>query len=217
MTTNEILKLRTTIKKAASSVAYIWNGIVDAEDAEQMIYVRLLESPGSIDKILAMDRPAQYRAIVGMGHQLASQERADYDHFKGSYRYSLDEVKRALNSGVLVEEFDHFHEVVFDLIEALVELEKRSPQYVTAILKRYADFEVPTANQAQQLLKNALPVLVNEMNKSNKRRFSNRLDGPGTRKPMRAEAAHYQSKRNWDDESAEAVSRLMTQARVSGR
>lgn len=223
MTTNieerntNLLKLQPTIKKAAKSVAYIWNSVVDAEDAEQLISIRLLESPGTINKIVSMERDAQYRAIVGMGHQLASIERADYDNFRGAYRYSLKEVKDALNAGVLVEEFDHFHEVVFDIREALKVLESRSPKYAEAIRKRYEDYEVPTENLEQQRLKNALPALTDEMNKANKRRFANRIDGPGTRKPIRAEAAHYQTKRNWDDESAEAVSRLIAQAQVSGR
>lgn len=212
-----LLKLQPTIKKAAKSVAYIWNSVLDAEDAEQLINLRLLESPGTIRKIVGMERDAQYRAIVGMGHQLASIERADYAEFRGAYRYSLKEVKNALNAGILIEEFDHFHEVVFDLKESLSILSGRSPQYVAALVKRYVEFETPNNKQEENALARGLTALTDEMNKSNKRRFANRIDGPGTRKPIRAEAAHYQSKRYWDDESAEAVSRLLAQAQVSGR
>lgn len=212
-----LLKLQPTIKKAAKSVAYIWNNILDAEDAEQLINIRLLESPGTIKKIAAMERDAQYRAIVGMGHQLASIERADYDEFRGAYRYSLQEVKNALNSGILVEEFDHFHEVVFDLTESLKILKQKSPQYAEAIADRYVEFNQPLDPAGKMRLSRSLSALTDEMNKANKRRFANRIDGPGTRKPVRAEAAHYQSKRQWDDESAEAVSRLLAQAQVSGR
>ena len=183
MTTN-ILKLRETIKKAAQSVAYNWPGIVDTDDAEQMITLKLLESPRSIDKILEMDRAAQYRAVVGIGHQIASKERADYDHFKGSYRYSVKEVKDALQAGVLVEDFDHFQDVVFDLIEGLTTLTKRSPQYVDAILDRYADFNIPPKGAAAVRLSRALEALTTEMNKSNKRSFSMRDDGPGTCKAI---------------------------------
>jgi hypothetical protein len=53
------------------------------------------------------------------------------------------------------------------------------------------------------------------MNRDYKR--AQQKDGPGSRKPVTAQQARYKSKKNWDDESSEAVQRLMNQARVSGR
>lgn len=223
MTTNieerntNLLKLRPTIKKAASSVAFVWNSIVDPEEAEQMITLHLLERPGSLKKIVNMQRDAQYRAVVGIGHQIASQERADYDYFRGAYRYSVKEIKDALQAGVLVEEFDNFHEVVFDLKESLKILSERSPQYVAAIEDRYVDWNIPKSQSTEQVrLSNAISALTDEMNKTNKRRFANRIDGPGTRKPVSREQARYQSKSGWDDESSAAVQRLLNQGQVSG-
>lgn len=190
LTSNDkVLELVPTIKKAAKSIAYNWPGVLDEDDAFQSISLKLLESPGSVTKILGMDRAAQYRAIVGIGHQLASKERANYDIFKGSYRYSVKEVKDVLSAGVLVEDFDHFHEVVFDLMEGLEVLTDRTPQYVDAILSRYADFEIPKQGADAGRLSRALEVLTNEMNKSNKRRYATRDDGPGTRKVISNEKA----------------------------
>ena len=192
MTSNDaVLELVPVIKKAAKSIAYNWPGVLDEDDAFQSIALHLLESPGSVQKILGMERAAQYRAVVGIGHQLASKERASYDIYKGSYRYSVKEVKDALAIGVLVEDFDHFNEVVFDLMEALEVLITRTPQYVDAILNRYADFEVPKDQRSKDALKNALPALTNEMNKSHRRRFSMRDDGPGTRKVLSNMKAQY--------------------------
>lgn len=189
LTSNDILKLRPTIQKAAKSVAYNWPGILDADDAEQMITMKLLESPGSVQKILDMDRSAQYRAVVGIGHQLASQERADYERFKGSYRYSVKEVKDILSAGVLVEDLNGFHEFALDLIEAMTTLTSRTPQYVDAVLDRYADFNIPKQGADAQRLSSALETLTIEMNKSNKRQYTARDGGPGTRKAITNAAA----------------------------
>lgn len=198
LTSNDILKLRPTILKAAKSVAYNWPGILDADDAEQMITLHLLERAGSLSKIVDMDRAAQYRAVVGIGHQIASQERADYDHFKGSYRYSVKEVKDVLNAGVLVEDVEGFREFVFGLIEALTSLTSRSPQYVAAILSRYADFETPQDKSGQNALSRGLEALTLEMNKSNKRQFATRDDGPGTRRVISNATAQRISSKEYD-------------------
>lgn len=197
MTTN-ILKLRPTIKKAASSVAYNWPGIMEVEDAEQAITVHLLERPTSIDKILTMERAAQYRAVVGIGHQLASKERANYERYKGNYRYSVKEVKDALQAGALIEQFDRFNEVVFDIVEGLVALQKRTPQYADSVLDRYVDFNTPKPGADQKRLSVALEALTIEMNKSHKRRFVEREDGPGTRRVMSNAAAGRIASKQYD-------------------
>lgn len=196
--TTDILKLRPTIKKAASSVAYNWPGVLDVDEAEQMISLKLLETPNSITKILGMERAAQYRAVVGIGHQLASQERADYDRYKGSYRYSVKEVKDALQAGALIEHFDRFNEVVFDIVEALLVLQKRTPQYVDSVLDRYADFNIPPQGAAAQRLSAALETLTVEMNKSHKRRFAERDDGLGTRRVLSNATAQRIASKQYD-------------------
>jgi len=211
----DVLRLEGAIRRASKAVAYQWPGVVERDDVEQMIYERLLDTPGSVQKILAMDNRAQYRAVIGIGHQLASQERADYDIYKGAYRYSVKEVKDVLAAGILVEEFDHWVDVVHDLIEALVVLVKRSPQYVEAILDRYAEWNIPADRQAENALRNGLTALTDAMNLSNKRRFSERDDGLGTRKAMSRSSAQQLSKSQWDDESSTAVARLMQQAKVT--
>lgn len=189
--TTDILKLRPTIQKAAKSVAYNWPGIMEADDAEQAITTHLLERPSSIQKILEMERAAQYRAVVGIGHQLASQERANYERYKGNYRYSVKEVKDALQAGALIEDYPRFNEVVFDIVEGLQALARRTPQYADAVLERYVDFNIPQKGSPAMALSRALESLVIEMNKSHKRRFSSRHDGLGTRKTIASQRAQY--------------------------
>src|SRR3954469_18385628 len=93
--------IRPIIKRASKSVGFQWPGVAESDDLEQDIFMRLLESPGSVEKILAMEDNARYRAIVGIGHQLASIERDDYDLFSSNFKYSVGDVKSLLAEGVL--------------------------------------------------------------------------------------------------------------------
>lgn len=186
--TTDILKLRPTIRKAAKSVAYNWPGIMEEDDAEQAITLHLLERPNSIQKIVGMERAAQYRAVVGIGHQIASQERANYERYKGSYRYSIREVKGVLSAGALTEEYRRFNDVVLDIKTAIGNL---APQYRKAIYDRYAEGNVPEKGAAAQRLSAALAALVVEMNRVNKRRFMERDDGIGTRRAISNQRAYY--------------------------
>jgi hypothetical protein len=174
-------RLWALVQRAAKSVAFQWPGVIESDDAAQSIALHLLERPGSLEKIAEMEDRAKYRAIVGIGHQIASAERADYDYYKGSYRYSVAEVKDVLKRGALIAPVDGFDEAVHDLLEALEALADKTPQYVEAITKRYADDTRPSSTREQDALKNGMTSLVDGMNKSNKRRFSERDDGPGTR------------------------------------
>lgn len=190
--------LGPTIRRAARSVAFQWPGVADTDDVEQAIRLRLWESPGSLERVSEMEERARYRAIVGIGHQLASAERADYDHFKGSYRYSVAEAKDVLKRGVLIAGVDGFDDFVFDLMEALQVLGEKSPQYFGAITKRYADEETPAAGAAQKRLSDALTSLVDAMNRSNKRRYAERDDGPGTRQRLTRAQAYASTGSDWE-------------------
>lgn len=201
MTDNGILELGEQIKKAARFVSYQWPGVLEADDAEQAINLHLLERPGYLQKILLISPDEQYRAIVWIGNQLASTERADFDYFKGSFRYAVDEVKDVLNRGVLTEPVEGFDAAVIDLIEGLVVLTKKSPQYVDALLDRYANWEVPAPGADQVRLSRALTAITGQMNMANKRRFNNRDDGPGTRNSISAESARALTDNDWENDA----------------
>ncbi|QHB41234.1 hypothetical protein SEA_CHUPACABRA_51 [Mycobacterium phage Chupacabra] len=213
---NELLPV---IKRAARSVAYQWPGVVEADDVEQSICVRLLESEGSVEKIRAMDQMATYRAIVGIGHQIASQERTDYAYYKGAYRYSVNEVKSLLSGGALKEHdegvnaLDYSEEKVStgktepttlipvqvtDLRAALKLLAERNELQATALVKRYRLDEFPEGDAAKSVLKRAHVALTDEMNRVRRTDHVTRDDGPGTRQPITREQARFQSKDAWD-------------------
>ncbi|MGW6624255.1 hypothetical protein ACWF99_23825 [Nocardia sp. NPDC055002] len=204
MTLNELDPLMADIKKAGRFISYQWPGVMEADDAQQAISLHLLERPGSIAKIKEMDARAQYRAIVGIGNQLAAAERADYDYYKGSYRYDVAEVKSVLELGVLTENVDGWDEAVHDLMEALEVLTVKTPQYANAILSRYADWIVPESGSDKVQLSRALNSLADAMNKSNRRRFVTRDSGPGSRPVSRMTVDHQTTALDYDgDENAD--------------
>lgn len=199
MTYHQLVDLMPVIKRAAKSVAFQWPGVIEADDVEQGIHLRLLESPGSVSKIYEMEDRAQYRAIVGIGHQIASQERADYDYYKGSYRYSVVEVRKLLNDGALLEPPEGFNEAMVDLELALAELRDDKPQYWDAILSRYQDGKPTTDDkQYKDALNHGLTALVDEMNTLNRRRFAERDDGPGSRESISNATAGYVSSNQYE-------------------
>ncbi|QGJ90201.1 RNA polymerase sigma factor [Mycobacterium phage SheaKeira] len=199
--TAALMSLYPVIERAARSVAYQWPGVVDKDDIEQMIALKLWESQASLLKVAAMEDKAQYRAVVGIGHQLASAERIDYDHYKGSYKYSVGDVKDLLNRNVLTEDVEGFTDAVIDLMDALEALVAKTPQYVEAVTSRYADGVVPKSGTADsKRLSRGLESLTNAMNANSRRRFSERDDGPGSRTVITNARAQIISAHQYDGE-----------------
>ncbi|AFU20677.1 hypothetical protein GOOSE_52 [Mycobacterium phage Goose] len=212
-------ELLPVIKRAARNVAYQWPGVIEADDVEQSICLHLLERPSSIRKVEQMDQMAQYRAIIGVGHQIASQERTDYAYYKGAYRYSVNEVKELLKAGALKEHDEGVNAVdyseekvstgktepttlipvqVTDLRAALKLLADRNELQTTALIKRYRLDEFPETPAEKMVLKRAHEALTSEMNRVRRTDHVTRDDGPGTRQPITREQARFQSKDAWD-------------------
>jgi hypothetical protein len=208
---NRIEELADLIGKAAKTVAYQWPTVVDEDDIQQDIYINLLESPGSVDKLLddfeAKDR---LNAIIAIGHKIASKERLDYEVFSGNFRYSVNEVKRMLEKGGLrgnstkSSAFQDLHQ----------SLDGISQEYRECLWSKYVQNITPTSGYDKTQVSRALEALTTEMNRS----FKNQPNaGPGSRTKISAAKARQVSKTDWDDDSSEAVQRLQNQARASGR
>lgn len=237
MSTN-VMSLSKEIHKAAQSVSYQWPGVVQAEDLEQDIYVRLLETPGSVEQLISeFDDKSRLNAIIKIGHQIAAQERTDYEVFSGNFRYSVNEVKRLLEDRALhnenpelssnwsvSEDFikgGEFEDAVLnksssetDLRRGMERLRSDNPNYANVLMRKYFSDEAITTGADITRVSRALTALTTEMNRSFKQQ-QREHEGPGSRKPVTATAAHYKSKRNWNDDSPEAVNRLIAQSKVS--
>lgn len=188
MTTYE--DLEPVVTRASKSVAHQWPGVIEQEDLEQELWGYLLARPNTISKVRGLERKARDRFITRLGHQIASQERTDYDHYKGSYTYAVKDVKDLLSRGVLTVGVDGFDAAVVDLLEGLEKLVVKTPQYVEAVVGRYADNEVPGTQRGKDALRNGLEALTKEMNRSARVHFSERTDGIGTRNQASTED-HY--------------------------
>lgn len=210
------------IAKAAKSVAYQWPGVIEAGDVEQSIWLELLQSPNTFQVLRTMDSGPRYRTISKLGHRIASAERTDYEHFSGDFRYSVNEVKNVLDSGVLsnvettlrsswtAEEYttrsSGFEDATLtkisvetDLRRAMDDLDTGTPQYADVIRRRYLYGENVTATGAMHTrLSRALTRLTDLMNRSYKRRHAARPDGPGTRRCVSRSTAQAISKHQTD-------------------
>jgi hypothetical protein len=234
-----IEELADLIGKAAKTVAFKWPNVVSEDDIKQELYLHLLESPGSVEKLLnEFSDKDRLNAIVAIGHKIANKERDAYDIFSGNFRYSVDEVRHILEEGALQDEDPslgsnwtiaddyiskggEFEDAVLnrssyeiDLRRGFGRLLKQNAKYADIIRRRYLDSESFEDATDRKRLERALTALSTEMNRSFKQ-HQREHDGPGSRKPVSATAAHYKSKANWDDESTEAVERLMAQAKVT--
>lgn len=220
MTTNDTLvSLARDIGRAAKFVAFQWPGVIGAEDAEQMIYIRLLGSPGYTEKISKQEPAARYRAICWIANQIASKERHKHYMRNAAYRYSLDEVRHLLKSGALHDDeldlpaqtFDGedtssgtkepttlIPVQVSDLRAALARVAEGNRSYAAALISRYRLDQFPGDKSEEHALRRGTEALVNEMNRVRRVDHSERDDGPGTRQPIRREAARFASKDAWD-------------------
>lgn len=209
------------IAKAAKSVAYQWPGVIEACDVEQSIWLELLQAPATFQTLRTMDSGPRYRTISKLGHRIASGERADYEHFSGDFRYSVNEVKNLLDAGVLgviehtlrssysAQEYTTkgggVEDVVLtkvaaetDLRRAMGDLDSGTPQYADVIRRRYLYGENVTATGAEYTrLSRALTRLTDLMNRIHKRRHAERLDGPGTRRAISSASARAISAANY--------------------
>lgn len=187
-------ELMPLVKRAAKAVAFQWPGVIERDDAQQEICLALLKRPKTIKKIAGMDYQAGYRAVVGIGHQIASEERTKYDYYKGSYFYSVKEVKDLLAREILVYR-DKFRSEWVDMELALQEI---APQYHEAITRRYIDKLIPETQRQKDAQKRGLVSLTNKMNAVHRRLFVERDDGPGTRKAISNAQAYAISAHQYD-------------------
>ncbi|AGI61734.1 sigma-K factor [Mycobacterium phage BTCU-1] len=55
LTDDQFRRVQKVITQAAKSVSAQWPGVIEAEDVEQTIYLKLLESPGTVAKLPGLE------------------------------------------------------------------------------------------------------------------------------------------------------------------
>jgi hypothetical protein len=196
-----VLDMSKEVCKAAKTVAMQWPGVVEADDMEQDIYLHLLESPGSVEKLLTeFTDKNRLNALIAIGHKIASKERVDYERFSGNFRYSVNEVKGLLQKQTFKEANLGRTSTSADLLAGMETLRKSSPQYAEMIQRRYVKGETfgPSAEAMQ--LSRAVEALTTEMNRSFSKQDRDH-QGPGNRKMVSNSAATAHTAKEYNGEN----------------
>jgi DNA-directed RNA polymerase specialized sigma24 family protein len=178
-----VTALADDVRRAARAVATEWPGTISAEEVEQEIYLRLLEAPDDIEKFLRdMTERERFGALRNIGHRVAASERADYDVFRGNYRYSVGEVRDLLKGGVLAKERKDIQAERLDVDEALARI---SPRRRAIVWSEYVtgDYD-KTEGAARKELTRAVDSLTDAMNKVYRNRQADYVSGPGSRRAV---------------------------------
>ena len=175
-----IADLASKVRSAARRTAGYWPGTIDADDVEQEIWVRVLELSGdSLARLHGSPDAGVHSTLNMIGMQVASRYRDDYELFSGNYRYSGDEVRELLESGCLVFDDELTATERVDMSTAMQRLEETSPQYATALVRRYIDDVYERADK--DTLSYAVRALTREMNRNHKKDTAAH-SGPALRK-----------------------------------
>jgi hypothetical protein len=184
--------LQDAIHRAAGIVARRWPSVIEADDAEQEIWVRLLEND-YYDRVAGLEPAAQTSTLIRIGSQIASGYRDDYEVFSGQVYYATDEVRALLTSGLLDrrrDEIDAASETLtewMDLHEGAQSLRDSHPAQAAVIARRFLLGE--PVEHSQQVTR-AVDALTRHMNQVHRRRSAD-YEGPGSRRAMSNAAAQH--------------------------
>jgi hypothetical protein len=182
------------VRKAAKTVAFQWPGVLDAEEAEQELWVQLMESPGSVAKLRdEFTDKTRVSALISMGHQIANKTFTANEIAAGNFRYSVNQVKDILKQSAEREQNPEAKPVMRsalkDLEAGMNRLKGKNAGYAEAVIDRYRNGNVPARGAATVKLSRALTALTTNMNRAHKEQYMARPNGPGTRKAITNSAA----------------------------
>jgi hypothetical protein len=180
------------VRKAAQTVAWQWPGVLEVEDAEQELWLELMDKSTMTKLRDSFDDKNRLSALIKMGHRIANEAFNDYQLATGNLRYSVNAVKKILEDAANQEKHPEVKLLtrsdLFSLTRGMEILRGKNAGHADAISSRYREGEVPKGAAADRLRK-ALVALTTHMNRSYKQQYAERSDGPGTRKAISNVAA----------------------------
>lgn len=204
--------LAPDVKTAARTAGREWADVLEADDAEQEIWLLLLDrSDGLPGEIAALEQPARVSYLTEVAHQIGVQSRDDYELFSGNYLYGTRAVREMLDRdalggiagdvGVAIPTWEVPEALLeqlnrtdtetaterIDLGIGLKRLHKRNARYVAVIMAQFVDNQ-PIHDHSQELTR-AVDALTHEMNRTHRARVANYTEGPGSRKAISNEQA----------------------------
>lgn len=185
----ELVRFDKDIQFIARAVAFEWPKATTEEDLAQEMYIRLAETPASVDKLKELDRRSRLGWLKRIAEQIASIERIDYDYFSGNYCYSTKEVRSALEKGILRQQPTKVNPISIDIHTAFEQLSDAKKE---ELVRRYVKFE-PAGETSRERMRTqrAVDKLAELMNRSGYKTKHEYHDGPGSRKAIsNSEAQH---------------------------
>lgn len=170
---DDAAELLPEVREAARIVALEWPGVIEADEAEQEILLRLLDR-GYVDTVGELETLGRKRLLIKVGKQIAAQYRADYDRFSCNFRYSTGDVRYLLGAGALGGPCEVFDAGGLDVRESFKSL---SDKYAAVLATRYL-FNRPVSDT--KAVTRAVDALTDLMNRN--ARTPPEHDGPGARK-----------------------------------
>lgn len=199
-------KINGEVSRAARLAASKWNGMFDAEDVEQDLWLWIMESP-AIQEYLRAGNPAQVSSALSQkANSICSQEQLAFEHFSGQYVYTPAKVRDLLETYYGTDVYNVSAEVMalaeaemsqtmienilggtmsadekIDLELALSDLVEEHEHYFEALHAQYA-LDLPVDKRAEQdRRERAIDKLTAIMNRKRSQRENDRTEGPGTK------------------------------------
>lgn len=188
------------INRAAAHVALEWADVVEPEDVGQGISVALLERPNVLAQVAALEPRQRRQYLFRIGQQVASEERVDYEHFSGQYRYSTDEVRSHLDGGALEgvgeepqDPVDGANAATFSVedLDIRVAIRRLPEAQQRTLIERFA---LGRITEDRKAVTRAVDALTRELNRTF-RRMAEAHDGPGSRQAVSNATAQVLTKR----------------------
>jgi hypothetical protein len=226
-TRDEIVReLETHVRYAARAVANEWPGVVEEDDVEQEIWLRLLDaSPKYVEELHSLSKAAREKVLRDIGHQYALDERDDYNLFSGNYKYSGDDVRDYLRKGALHRPIDDAQSLQsaqfrgdddenssksssigretdlvvewLDIRTAMQRLTRKNSEYAGALWRRYGpDPLIPEHNSAEKRRLHRAERALVREMNAAHREGIANHEGPGSRRAMSNSRATYEMSRS---------------------
>jgi DNA-directed RNA polymerase specialized sigma24 family protein len=114
------------VRSAAVQAANNFPTFIEADDVAQDVWVKLLDAPAMLNKLLDDENVAGMKALIHkIAWREAIREREDYEVYKYEHIYGVDDVKRVIATKTNEPELEDDAEVM-DFTEALETLYKRN-------------------------------------------------------------------------------------------
>jgi len=205
-----IVDMLPDIKRAARRVAREWADVIDADDAEQEIALRILDlTEPKVRELYELDRGLRISVLTEIGHQIGMKYRDDYELFSGNHRYGTREVRRMLENDALAGVEEEAGTPLWELPESVIlqlqrtstetvteridlflgmkRLSERNSWYAQVLVANFRDGEPCHKHRIE--LTRAVDALTAEMNRIHRRRVAEYTEGPGTRPVISGEQA----------------------------